>query len=869
MVFALIPLVFLLTCAVPAAAQPSAQAPQEKPAAAERPAEARKRIELNLLGASDTEAGESRRNENVQFNLVDNNSLKELNIRLGVTATLVEEFRADRNWFGAEFGNPPAATPHLSPMRAPAGFHGAVRWSHLNSILSARTFFQVGDVKPARENDYGVSAGFRPWRGANLTIDGGQQKIRGMVNGNVLVPRADERTPLTTDPATYAIVKRYLDAYPLEAPNRTDINARALNTNAPQRINSDNATARLDQSLGARDRLGFLYAYTGQQVDAFQLVKGQNPDTLTHSHRARITWTRAISASTVLELTTGFDRIGSLLVPEPESVGPMVSTGGLTTLGPDAILPIDRAMNLYRNAAQIRQARGRHSLTAGFGVTRRQLNGREVDAHRGFFSFGNDFGRDSITNLRLGKPTQHIISIGDVHRGFRNWDLEFYGGDTWRVNAATTVTASLRYTPVTKPYEVNGLNTIPYDCDCNNAAPALGIARRLGAKWGVLRAAGGVQFGEIYPVTFQQVRFSPPRSVKIVVLAPDLVNPLGGGVNPDAKGNIYALDKELATPYSYQYNASWEPAFSGRWRLQLGYVGSRSHKLLLMWYMNRGQIVPGIPQTTATINQRRPDQSIADYRYVVNGSRGYFDAARVSLIVPRWKGLTLDASYWFSKAMDLGSAYTNTAYDGDSRKSRGAYEYEVRGDMRGRSDFDQPHAFLWRASWQTPGSGGASWWKTATRGWTFSAVNLIKQGTPFTVVAGSDAPGYGNVDGNGGDRPILLDPSILGRTVGNPDDSRALLPRSAFGLIQPTGIRGNLGRNTFRKGRIANVNASAMREWRWNGTRRMALRAESVNLLNTPQFADPGLELANANFGQITNTLNDGRTMRFQLQFGW
>jgi hypothetical protein len=42
-----------------------------------------KRTELNLLGKTEVQAGESRRNENVQFNLIDNNALKELNARLG------------------------------------------------------------------------------------------------------------------------------------------------------------------------------------------------------------------------------------------------------------------------------------------------------------------------------------------------------------------------------------------------------------------------------------------------------------------------------------------------------------------------------------------------------------------------------------------------------------------------------------------------------------------------------------------------------------------------------------------------------------------------------------------------------------------
>src|SRR6476659_3366787 len=79
----------------------------EKPA---EPVKPDQRTELNLLGKVDTASGESRRNENVQFNLIDNNALKELNIRLGTNATIVQEFFPDRNYFGVEFGNPPAAT---------------------------------------------------------------------------------------------------------------------------------------------------------------------------------------------------------------------------------------------------------------------------------------------------------------------------------------------------------------------------------------------------------------------------------------------------------------------------------------------------------------------------------------------------------------------------------------------------------------------------------------------------------------------------------------------------------------------------------------------------------------------------------------
>jgi hypothetical protein len=839
--------------------------PAAKPAEPSKQPSDTRRIELNLLGATDADAGESRRNENVQFNLVDNNALKELNVRLGTTATIHSEFRPERNYFGAEFGNAPAVPPHLAPQSGSA-FHGNLYWSHLSSVLTARSFFQVGDVLPARENDYGGTAGFSPRTGWFLSIDASQQKLRGNVNGNVLVPKPDERTPLATDPAVRALITRWLAAFPTILPNRTDINERALNTNAPQSIDNHNAGVRLDAPGPLGGSLRMQYQMTQQYVDAFQLVAGQNPDTATRSHRGRITYSRSFSAATLLDVSAAFDRVGSVLQPEPNAIGPMVSISGLTTLGPLGNVPINRAQNLFRGAAHLRHTRGNHNLSMGGGLLRRQFNGIESDTNRGFFSFANDFGRDGISNFRLGLPTQHIITLGNMHRGFRNWELQSYLGDTWRAHRRISLSLGLRYSPVSRPVEVNELNSIPYGCDCNNVAPQFGTAVSLPRSLGVLRAAYGLHYGEIFPVTFSQVRFSPPNGVKVVVLTPDLLDPRGAigqtGVRPRELGNQYLLDPELATPYSHQYNLSWEPGFiagAGQgWRVQLGYTGSRSHKLLLMWYLNRAHAVPGVAQITATINDRRPDPRYAEIRWVVNGSSGSFDAARATLIVPRWRRLSVDASYWFSKALDLGASYTNTAYDNDSRLSRSQSEFDQHRDMKALSPFDQTHGFLIRAAYDVP------------RFASFSAVALLKTGTPFTVTSGSDGPGFGNVDGNGGDRPNLVDPSVLGRTAGHPDVSRAQLPRSAFAYSGPLEeFGGSLGRNTFRKGGIYNLNASVRRTFTVTAEKKLTLRAESINLFNTPQFAEPGAELANPNFGAITNTLNDGRTVRFAAQFAW
>jgi hypothetical protein len=280
----------------------------------------------------------------------------------------------------------------------------------------------------------------------------------------------------------------------------------------------------------------------------------------------------------------------------------------------------------------------------------------------------------------------------------------------------------------------------------------------------------------------------------------------------------------------------------------------------MMWHTNRAAIVPGVPLTTATVTQRRPDARHHEIRRVTNGSMGYYDAARASIIVPNWRGLLFEGAYWFSKAIDWGANYTNTAAGDDARQGRSQSELLVAQDLKGLSTFDQPHSFLARVSWNSPR-------RRFIGSVNLSMVVLAKSGTPFAVLSGSDGPGFGNVDGASGDRPHIIDPSILGRTIGNPDTSTQLLPRSAFAFMRPGETRGNIGMNTFRRGAIHNINAAVSRSWALGSEKSLTVRAESVNLMNHPQFAEPTHELASPSFGSITNTLNDGRAFQLQLRF--
>ena len=833
----------------------AAQKPPE-PKVSEEPA-----APANLLGKVNTQAGEARRNENVFITAIDNNAQKESNVRVGMTATAITEFTAASRFFGAEFGLAPSNPIHLGAVRSRRDLHGNLNWTHVNSVFTARSFFQVGSVLPARENTFGARLTLPVWRNAFLSLDGAHDSKSGFVNGNILVPRPEERSCLSADPRICAIINRFFRAYPNQVPNRPDIEARALNTNAAQAIDTTTSTARLDQILG-KHRLSARHSWTNQKVDAFQLIAGQNPDTTTKSHDARLTWTYVKSARTNLDVTGGFQRNRTLLVPEPNAVGPQVQIGtAFDKLGPGSSIPVDRIQNRFQFGSRVQHQFANHTLSAGGEFARLQFNGQEASANRGNIFFRNDFGRDAIANFRLGFVSRYSFAVGDLNRGFRRNDWNWFVQDVWRASKSLTVSMGLRYQPQRPISEVNHLTEIPFDCDCNNFGPNLGLAWRLPWQLGIFRASYSTQFGDVFPATLQQLRWNPPAFQKIENQAPPLLDLLAGVViDPNARAIVFHYPRNLQTPYAHQYSATWQLPTPAKWgRLEAAYVGSRTWKLLYMQYLNRAVVVPGIAQTTTTINARRPDNRYFDYREIANTARAYYDAGKISYTLASKNGLTIDSAYWFSKAIDTGATFVNIAAGDDSNQGHSQVADNINGDLRGLSNFHQTNAYLSRVSYQLARR------TNLLRDWRFSGVFVAKSGTPFSVITGSDAPGYGNVDGVSGDRPNLVNRSILGKTFSHPDQAPKILTRESFAFIEPTAARGNLGMNTFRRAGFRNLNLSVERRFPIRQDNAISFRAESINATNTPQFAEPVWDLSNPAFGKITNTLNDGRTFRFSL----
>ncbi|MCA1608532.1 MAG: TonB-dependent receptor, partial [Acidobacteria bacterium] len=190
------------------------------------------------------------------------------------------------------------------------------------------------------------------------------------------------------------------------------------------------------------------------------------------------------------------------------------------------------------------------------------------------------------------------------------------------------------------------------------------------------------------------------------------------------------------------------------------------------------------------INERRPDGRFGGHSEVSNGAFSYYDGLQIEFSKRLSHGVNFQAAYTWSKSLDTTSEATSVG-TGDSNQNGNDPKLS-----KGPSRFHTPHRFTLFGTYRLP-------WFDKDRGilghliggWQTSMVFKWVHGTPFTVSgSGPDL----NLDNFGENRPVILDPSILGQAIGDPNTSVGLLPRTAFRA--PTFADFGcciLGRNTF------------------------------------------------------------------------
>jgi outer membrane receptor protein involved in Fe transport len=447
-----------------------------------------------------------------------------------------------------------------------------------------------------------------------------------------------------------------------------------------------------------------------------------------------------------------------------------------------------------------------------------------------------------------------------------------------------------------------------------------------------LRGGYGIFHGRIFQSVFSQggatVRFNPPNAffynqsgVATSIFNPvNLVDPTNGFVfvpGPQtARHTITEIDPGLEMPYTQQWSFTFERQMPFASALRVSYTGNRGIGLLRYALDNlplhdpvNGVLVPNHPNNPANLrghviklasdfrcagtagttaipftaecpvvvpigefeysfrvprtNERRPNGLYGTNLAVANAAWSYYHGMQVEWTKRLSRNLNFQAAYTWSKAIDTTSEATFVG-TGDSNQNGNNAR-----DARALSRFHTPHRFTMYGTYRLPFfSGNKGFLGQAFGGWQFSAVTKLAKGTPFTVTTTAlDL----NFDGFSESRPVILDPTILGRSVNDPLTSRISLPRSAFRVLTSADVNTPiLGRNTFFLDGVKNVDFGIAKVFAmpWEG-HRITLRADMFNAFNHVQYGFPSSVITNTNFGAITSvaTLYAPRNIQVSLRY--
>lgn len=393
----------------------------------------------------------------------------------------------------------------------------------------------------------------------------------------------------------------------------------------------------------------------------------------------------------------------------------------------------------------------------------------------------------------------------------------------------------------------------------------------------------------ICPGTLNRIGLQPGAAQAALGL---LFNPSGTnltGVRQSGGGLAFTLpDRNLRSPYSYQYNLQIEREFLGNFLLNVAYVGTRGLKLTRFRTPNGGvnsptfpvdplQIDPGrslVPAIAFTqelfpgIKGFRNDSRLGAYTIFDSSADSSYHSLQASLTKRFQAGYQFTAAYTWSHAIDdvsdvfdLAGAFSLPQNDSNLEAERGSANYDLR------------HRFAFSAVSEFPGLRRFNLARGASRfwlgGWQLSGVAIAQTGQPYTVNTSFDI----NLDGNLTDR--------LNTTTGLrvTDDRRqpivvtttnlaSLLPQvinATAGTLTPRD--GAVGRNTFRSSGVFKVDLTLMKSFKLREGQDLLFRVEAFNLANRTHFASPVRILEAPSFGQAVNTSLNPRQIQIAIKY--
>jgi hypothetical protein len=315
----------------------------------------------------------------------------------------------------------------------------------------------------------------------------------------------------------------------------------------------------------------------------------------------------------------------------------------------------------------------------------------------------------------------------------------------------------------------------------------------------------------------------------------------------------------LRNQYTQQWNFSLQRQITQGIAVTAAYVGNRTVRLQSAPQEN--DPLPG----AGAIQARRPYPQWGPMTLAEWGGKANYNALQTQLEVREWNGLTMLASYVYSKCLDTGTDEGIAPTTGLNFRNYGPCNFDLKHVATLSFDYQLPvgkgKKFLGKAPMVVDKVLG---------GWGFSSVVTLKSGLPFTPTISSDRANVGQT----GQPPEIIGTPFLPQTVGcwfytsSNSACRAAFPSATNAFAIPAIYTfGNGGRNILRADNLQQIDVSVTKRVMFRESKQFEFRGEIFNLFNHPVFQAPGANIDQTSGGQVTATLNSDRIIELALKF--
>ena len=495
---------------------------------------------------------------------------------------------------------------------------------------------------------------------------------------------------------------------------------------------------------------------------------------------------------------------------------PNITINGFAAVG--GTQPLGRIDKTIQFTDSLSYATGAHQIKVGGEFRVSKLFIFYDSNKRGTFTFDGTVGPwaslpasaasaalKALADFMAGSVATGSIVRGNTHHDYFQNSFDLFLQDAWTISPKMTINYGARYTypgvlgasdgPLTNFVPDRGMVSTDslYPADKKDLSPRVGVtylpweSRKTvfrggyglfydllavnfftantsfanGGALGVGNNPGGTT--PVYSIT--QRRFTYANNVPVF------------GTSPQPPYGAFAVSQDLRLPYVENFNVNVEQQVGPSTIVQVGYVGTRGHRLAVMRDINaHAPRAAGLSQALRPFNAQYPELAAINELETIGRSR--YDSLQMSVIQNAWHGVSGRLNYTLGHAMDNASEARNTLPMNSA---------DLDADW-GNASFDVRHVVSAGFTYSLPALGTSR----IGDGWQFNVIAQLQSGSPFNVTTGTDVSGTGDRS----DRPTLVGDPFSGIVASTNPVSVQYFNPAAF-ANPPAGTFGNLARDAF------------------------------------------------------------------------